>query len=133
MSHINTTLTEKLAELTNRLFWMDEEGFPFQVFAWETDRITLDQLLQLTHHSRGTPVEVMSVDEFFAPAIEKRDEQSQQNIVKVNRYKALLETLKYNLSDIKVYRVGKGQVYVYIIGTTRDDNLAGISTQVLET
>jgi hypothetical protein len=133
MLHINSALTDKLADLTDGLFWISEmDYYPFQVFAWETAAITPRQLLQLTHHPPNTPVKVVDFDEFFAPALQQRDRQTEKEKATVGRYYILKIFLKYHLSHIKVYRVGTGKVYIYIIGTTRDDNLAGLSTVAVE-
>ena len=135
MTHINTALTEKLAKLTDGLFWMSESDYPWQVFAWETPGpINHNQLLQLTHHPADTPIAEVGLDEFFAPSLVAQDWYGEAESAMINRYRELVYYLNYNLSDIKVYRVGKPpNIYVYIIGTTRDDNLAGIVTQSVET
>ncbi|MBW4492032.1 MAG: nuclease A inhibitor family protein [Oscillatoria princeps RMCB-10] len=133
MIAINSSLTDKLADLTDGLFWISKKDFyPFQVFAWETAAITPRQLLQLSHHPQNTPVEVVDFDELFAPALQQRDEQTEKEKATVGRYHILKNFLKYHLSHIKVYRVGTGKVDIYIIGTTRDDNLAGLSTVAVE-
>jgi hypothetical protein len=133
MIPINTTLREKLAELTNCLFWMSESDFPFQVITWDTNQVTREQLLQLTYHPPDAPVEVITVDEFFAPAFSEKEWYGCHERATLQRYRQLLTFLTYHLSDIKVYRVGKNTIYVYILGMTRDDNLAGVATKVLET
>lgn len=133
MIYLNTTLTDKLAELTNRLFWYSESDFfPFQIIIWDTDAVTPQQLLKLTYHPAGTPIEMSQIDEFFAPIFQPDFNHFLRDPFLLQRYRDLLNFLKYNLSDIQVYRVGKKQIYVYIIGLTRDDNLAGIATQMIE-
>jgi hypothetical protein len=51
----------------------------------------------------------------------------------VKKFKTLVESLKDNLKSIKVYRIGTRNIDVYIIGETLDEDLAGISTKVIET
>lgn len=135
MTHINTALTEKLAELTDGLFWMSESDYPWQVFAWETPGpISHDQLLQLTHHPVATSVAEVDLYKFFTPALKEQDLHGEEEKATVKKYRQLVDYLNYNLSDIKVYRVGQSpEIRIYIIGTTRDDNLAGIATQAIET
>lgn len=135
MTHINTALTEKLAELTDGLFWMSESDYPWQVFAWETSGpISHDQLLQLTHHPAGTFVAEVDLDEFFTPALTQQNRHREEERPAVKKYQQLVEFLKYSLSDITVYRLGRvPEFYIYIVGVTRDDNLAGLITQVIET
>lgn len=135
MTHTNTALTEKLSELVDGLFWMSESDYPWQAVAWETPgQLTHEQLLQLTHHDPNTPVEEIGLDKFFAPAITEQDWYGGEEKVTVERYRALVDFLKSNLSDIKVYRVGQSpEIHIYVAGITRDRNLAGISTTSIET
>jgi hypothetical protein len=133
MIYLNTTLTDKLAELTNRLFWYSESDFfPFQIIMWDTDAVTPQQLLKLTYHPAGTPIELTQIDEFFAPIFQPDFNHFLSDPLLLQRYRDLLNFLKYNLSNIQVYYVGKNHIYVYILGVTRDDNLAGIATQMIE-
>ncbi|MCT7973892.1 nuclease A inhibitor family protein [Laspinema olomoucense] len=134
MNPINTPLTEQLAELTNRLFWLSESEFPFQIITWDTERVTIEQLLKLTYHPPNTPVQTLTIDEFFAPALAGIGSFSfllDQTLI--GRYRTLYNYLTYYLQNIKVYQVGTHPLYIYIMGVTRDENLAGIATQVLET
>lgn len=134
MSNINTNVTEKLTELTDGLLWMSESDYPWQVFAWETSgRINTDQLLQLTNHPPDSLIVEINIDEFFAPALTEQDWYNDEEKQTAKRYRALVEFLKYQLDNIQVYRVGRPpEIYIYIIGITRDDNLAGISTRLIE-
>ncbi|QHG20641.1 hypothetical protein GJB62_32740 (plasmid) [Nostoc sp. ATCC 53789] len=51
----------------------------------------------------------------------------------VNKFQTLVESLKENLKSIKVYRIGTRNIDVYIIGKTLDEDLAGVSTKIVET
>jgi hypothetical protein len=134
MNPINTPLAENLAELTNRLFWLSESEFPFQIITWDTDRVTIEQLLKLTYHPPHTPVQTLGIDEFFAPALQGYGGYSYLlDPVLISRYRTLYSYLTYFLHNIQVYRVGTHPIYIYIIGLTRDENLAGVATQVIET
>ncbi len=134
MDPINTLFTDHLAELTNRLLWLSESEFPFQIITWDTDRVTIEQLLKLTYHPPHTPVHTLGIDEFFAPALEGLGSYSYiLDQALIGRYQSLYNYLTYFLHNIKVYRVGTDPIYIYIMGLTRDENLAGIGTQVIET
>ncbi|MBO0348588.1 nuclease A inhibitor family protein [Phormidium pseudopriestleyi FRX01] len=97
-------------------------------------RVTIEQLLKLTYHPPNTPVKTLGIDEFFAPALEGLGSFSyllDQTLI--GRYRTIYNYLTYYLHNIKVYQVGTHPLYIYIMGLTRDENLAGIATQLLET
>ncbi|AFY51306.1 Nuclease A inhibitor-like protein (plasmid) [Nostoc sp. PCC 7524] len=129
-------IVEKLKQASDGLLMMSESEYPFEVFLWSGEAqepLTNQKLLQLTGHSPETSVETVDLDYFFRNcAVEKEwhDEVQKQN---VQKFQTLVTTLKDNLTDIKVYRLGTIDIDVYIVGKTPSGDLAGISTKVIET
>jgi len=89
-------------------------------------------LLQLTEHPPNAPVELLTVDDFFAIAPEE-DWHDQEERETVQRFQNLVSVLKQNLSQLQVYRVGSTDIDVYIVGVARSGELAGLSTKLVET
>ncbi|RCJ41939.1 nuclease [Nostoc minutum NIES-26] len=129
-------ITEKLKQASNGLLMLSESAYPFEIFLWSNqgqEPLTNEKLLQLTGHPQETSVEEVELDYLFRNcAVEKEwhDEIQKQN---VQKYQLLIKTLKDNLTDIQVYRVGTISINVYIVGKTPSRDLAGISTKVVET
>ncbi len=112
---------------------MSESDYPFEVFQWETLEPTAETVIQQTSHAPDTPVEVVSVDEFFQNATQEQDWHNDEEKETVGKFKALVETLKTNLNNVQVYRLGTVEIDAYIIGKTPSGDLAGVSTKVVET
>ncbi|MGE5658860.1 MAG: nuclease A inhibitor family protein [Actinomycetota bacterium] len=130
------TITAKLSSAAEGLLWMSESESLLVPFCWKSDGqpLTPAKLLQLAGHPASSPVQAIAVDEFFAPAIEEQDWYGDEEKATALRYRKLVEFLKSNLTDIKVYRVGQSpEIHIYVAGITRDNNLAGISTTSIET
>jgi hypothetical protein len=127
-------LVTALKNLTEDLRWMSETDAPIQVFCWENCGAlqSNEQLLAQTHHSKSTPVEIVDVDQFFAPAMTEQDWFEEEERETAAKYRALLSTLKEHLTDLKVYRVGAVEIDVYVLGLS-EKNVIGIATQVVET
>ncbi|MBD6618469.1 nuclease [Komarekiella sp. 'clone 1'] len=128
-------ITEKLKQSCAGLLMMSESEYPFEVFLWtsQANGLTTQKLLQLTNHPQESPVEEVALDDLFRNcAYEKEwhDEQQKQN---VKKFQTLVQTLKNNLNEIKVYRIGTINIDIYIIGKTSSGDLAGLSTKVVET
>jgi hypothetical protein len=49
------------------------------------------------------------------------------------RYRKFLEVLRQNLTDVKVFKVGKTNVSVFIVGNTDEGDWAGLQTTAVET
>ncbi|QLE41162.1 nuclease [Nostoc sp. C052] len=129
-------ITEKIKQASDGLLMMSESEYPFEVFLWSNqaqEPMTAQKLLQLTGHSPETSVEEVELDHIFRNcAVEKEwhNEIQKQN---VQKYQSLIKTLKDSLTDIQVYRIGTISIDVYIVGKTSSEDLAGISTKVVET
>ena len=136
MNQPNTSsdIVDKLFLASSGLLWSSESDYPFEVFFWSgQEQLTAETVIQQTGHTPDTPVEVVSPDDFFQNATQEEDWHNDEEKETVKRYQALVETLKTNLADLQVYRLGTVVLDVYIIGKTSRGNLAGLSTKVVET
>lgn len=129
-------LTNKLKQASDGLLFMSESDYPFEVVFWPAEtqeNLTEQKLLQLTSHSQDVLVEKVDLDYFFRNSAQEKDWHDRQQEETVKKFQLLVETLKSNLSDIQVYRVGTIDIDVYIVGKTSSGDLAGLSTKVVET
>jgi hypothetical protein len=134
MTSTNSEIVEQLKRASDGLLFMSESEYPLYVFLWEgIAPAPPEKVVQQTPHSQDTPVEIVGVDDFFKVATTPKDWHGEEEKASVNKFQALVQTLKENLSNLQVYRLGHKEVDVYIVGQTPTGNLAGISTQVVET
>lgn len=89
-----------------------------------------DAILSSTGKDAATPVEAMSVDDFFAPVTEEREGEDPSD---AKRFQALKELLSKELSDLRVLRVGSVDIDVYILGRHASGEWLGLKTRVVET
>lgn len=128
------SIAAKLKQVSEGLLFSTESDAPFEVEEWKMQgQLTPTKLLQLTEHPPDAPVEVASVDEFFAIATQAENWHDEEERETVQRFQNLVSILKQNLSNIQVYRVGKINIDAYIIGVTPNGDWMGLSTQLVET
>lgn len=124
----------KIEQAAQGLLFMSESDYPFQTVYWEGVREISPQFLRsLTRNVEATPVEVVSIDEFFRNAMSEENRRTEESRREAKKYRDLAQLLKENLDEIKVYRVGKINIPVYIVGRNKTGNWLGISTRVVET
>ncbi|AFY45841.1 nuclease A inhibitor family protein [Nostoc sp. PCC 7107] len=129
-------VTENLKQTSHDLLMMSESEYPFEVVCWKDqaqEPLTNEKLLQLTSHPLETPIELVDLDYFFRNSAEEKEWHNEIQKQDVQKFQTMLKTLKHNLTDIQVYRLGTINIDVYIIGKTASGDLAGISTKVVET
>jgi hypothetical protein len=93
---------------------------------------TKARVLELAGVEEGTPAKMKGLDAFFRDATREQDWHDDEERAEVQRFKALVQTLKQALADIKVFQVGGAESDVYIVGRT-DTGWAGLKTKVVET
>lgn len=78
-------------------------------------------------------MEVISLDVFFARHTTTSDPYDGSAQRLRPRYEELVRVLSQRLRDVKVYRLGTGEVTCYIAGLDASGNLAGMKTVAVET
>ncbi len=128
-----TALLDTLKQASAGLQYASESDYPFEVFSWPLDTLTPKKLLAQTGHSKDTAIQLEDFDRFFAQATQEKDWYGSEEKAKAAQYQQLVKLLQSTLSDIQVFRVGKIELDVYIVGKTPEGSLAGLSTRVVET
>jgi hypothetical protein len=128
-SFMNASL-EKIAKAAEGLYFISETDAPFEIVQFSTT--TEDGVLKQIQGS-DKKVEKQTVDYFFRNHVKEYPEHGEREKLMVQKFHALINALKSNLSDLQVYRVGDIQVDAYIIGRLEDGSYAGLKTKLVET
>jgi hypothetical protein len=126
------TVTETLTQASQGLLMPSESEYPFEVFVWEDVELTPEKILELTNYPPATSIEQVELDYFFRNVATEKDWHDKIQKENVAKFKNLLQVIKDNLAEIRVYRIGTIEVSVYIVGKT-NDGVAGLATKVIET
>lgn len=128
---------ELLAELEGAscgLYVMSESDYPFEIVylkgAAEPD---LACLRELAHEAADAPVETRTIEDFFRARIYYPGLQRGRAPLSAPSPEALLSLLSENLANLRVYRIGRINMAVLIIGKSPEGNWLGLSTRVVET
>jgi hypothetical protein len=116
---------DALAKASKGLQFVSETEADFEPFLWKDGgELTHERLLTLSGAEQGTPVEEMTLDNFFR-AVPSEDRA---------KFQKLTKALQDQLSAVKVYKLGEEpEKDVCIVGKTKDGRWAGLKTSVVET
>ncbi len=129
-------LRARLERVSAGLLYTSESDYPFTWFLAAgpfSPPLSEPTVRSALGASPGEPVQVISLDEFFARHIERVDRQDGVAMALVPRYVRLRETLRHSLVGTKVYRVGTIRTRCYAVGLDRHGHLVGLSTISIET
>jgi hypothetical protein len=128
-------IIEELRKATEGLLFMSEVDRPFEIVRLgnepELNPQALGELVD------GAPadisVEQRSVDEFFRVAISEQEWKTGDELAVARRYQFLVRLLKENLRELRVYKIGKIKMTVFILGKSAEGNWLGLKTRIVET
>lgn len=131
----------KLRVAAKGLLFMSESDKPIKAFVWsdiETkgDAIDASVLTAAKKVPDGAKVTTRTIDDFFKNATVDQAWFGEEEKKQAGRFRALVATLKEQLSGVQVFRVeqeGEASVAAYVIGRTAAGNLAGVQTELIET
>jgi len=129
-------LFETLKRATSGLLFpseSDAELTPYHFPGPAGTEPTPEALLRLEHLPSDTPVETITVADLFDPFQHADEGASEQDRAEADRYRALVELLARELTSLRVYRVGKVDIDVYVLGQDASGAWLGLKTHVVET
>lgn len=126
------TVIETLTQASQGLLMPSESEYPFEIFTWKNVELTAEKILELTNYPPETLIEEVELDYFFRNVATEKDWHDKIQKENVAKFQNLVQVIKDNLAEIRVYRIGTIEVNVYIVGKT-NDGVAGLATKVIET
>ncbi len=125
-------LRAALDRSSSRLLYPSQTDAPFHVLApgAVSSMPTPDQFAGVVGMTARPPVRVEPFETFMGALTSGTDAPADQ--LRAARFRALERTLREQLSDLRVYRVGTVDVQVYVVGLTACGELAGLETTALE-
>ena len=126
------SFSDQIKTIVKDLYYIsetDSEIFPF--VGEKSERVSADELLRQL--KRADPVEERDFEDFFKRLTAMQEWFGDEETLAANKFSELKELLLKNLKDVKVFKVGKIQVDIYIVGLNFESFLAGVWTKAVET
>ncbi|WP_342648611.1 nuclease A inhibitor family protein [Mucilaginibacter sp. CSA2-8R] len=120
-----------LEQAANGLLMMSESDYPFEYFATDDTTINESLLLKLADKPQGTLIEKTTVEHLFRNMADPNSPSVKAETSA--RFREFIESLKNELTEIAVYRVGEIQIQVFIIGINIHGTVSGMRTLLIET
>ena len=126
------TLAERIGKVSERLLYISETDAEILPFVGEkTEAVNAETILRQI--KSDAPVEERGFEGFFKGLTELQEWFGAEEIKNANKFAKLRDMLQKNLRDIKVFKVGRIELEVYVVGLDKDNILTGIQTKAVET
>ena len=126
-------LLPELKAACEDLLWRSETDSPFEVVVFPAAQQPFRVAQLFNHYPEGTPVNIVSLDDFFSQATVERAWFDSRELARVKRYQNLRDLLETTLENLTIYRIGRVEIDVYLIGKTEDEQVLGVKTKIVET
>ena len=127
-------LAKQIKKAVANLYYISETDAEILPFTGEqAEVITKEEILSQTKNAADVPVEVRDFAEFFARLTKIQDWFGDEEKETTQKFARLKELLEKNLRDLKVFKLGKIQLDVYVVGLDAESKLIGIKTEAVET
>ena len=127
-------LAKQIAAAAEGLYYMSETDAEILPFIGQTTKIvTSAEILEQTDHSANSAIEERKFASFFSRLTKIQDWFGDEEKQTVEKFIRLKEVLENNLRDLNVYKIGRIELDVYVVGLDENDKLLGIKTKAVET
>jgi hypothetical protein len=122
-------LLTKIGVLTRGLTYISETDADIKpVDAGRADAVDVSPFV-----GRTETFEKLSSKDFFQRLTSERDWFGLKEKQKARRFAELEKLLEQNLDDLTVFKIGRVQIEIYVVGLDTDGNLIGIKMNAVET
>ncbi|MCY7374721.1 MAG: nuclease A inhibitor family protein, partial [Pyrinomonadaceae bacterium] len=127
-------LAEKIKENVEGLFYISETDAEILPFVGNrADEVSKKEILSQTNSALDSAGEEKDFAGFFARLTKVQEWFGDEENENVQKFVRLKETLENNLRDLKVFKVGKIELDIYVVGLDAENTLLGIKTKAVET
>ena len=127
-------LAEQIKNAAQGLFYISETDAEIMPFVGTTaEKVDKEEILKQTKAMPGKTVEERKFSDFFARLTEIQDWFEDEEKVTAQKFTVLKEVLENNIRDLKVFKIGKVELDIYVVGLDSENTFLGIQTKAVET
>lgn len=124
-------ITDRLSTLSKDLLFISESEYPLEPFTWKSATLKPETILSRSQKPADTAIESTTLEDFFVQVTADQDWFDDEDRQVAQRFRDLQAEIG-TLKNVQVFRLGKIEIDVYIVGAIGPD-LIGLKTTVIET
>lgn len=127
-------LAEKIRKAAKGLYYISETDAKITLFdGGQGETVSAAEVLSRIKKDANTPIEQRNFDELFERLTKIHDWFGDEEKKTAAKFAVLRDLLKQNLRDLAVFKVGKIELDVYIVGLDAENEMLGVKTKAVET
>ncbi len=127
-------LAEEIKIASQGLFYISETDAEISPFVGMTaEKVDQDEIIKQTKMAADTNIKEKSFSGFFARLTEIQDWFGDEEKETAQKFTVLKQVLENNIRELKVFKVGKIELDIYVVGLDSENTFLGIKTKAVET
>lgn len=127
-------LAGQINKAVEGLYYISETDAEIKPFVGTiAEKVDKEEIIKQTDAPIDAAVEEKDFAAFFARLTEIQDWYGDEEKETVQKFVRLKEVLENNIRDLKVFRIGKIELDVYVVGLDAENTFLGIKTKAVET
>ncbi len=123
-----------IEEATKDLYYMSETDAKVEAFfGGKIGNLTRESFLNQIGANENQQVEEREFEKFFERLIKVQDWYGDYERETAKKYEQLRKVMKENLRELKVFRIGRIEIDIYVVGLDSQGNVMGVKTKAVET
>ena len=124
----------ELKKATENLVYISETDADILPFCGKiSETLDSNSLLSQIEYPLNSPIEERDFEDFFERLIKIQTWFDEDHEAIAKGFLKLKNLLVANLKDLKVYKIGKIDIDIYVVGIDEENNIMGIKTKAIET
>lgn len=124
----------ELEDACRGLFYISEtDSVIMPISGGAADSVTTEIVMREFRSAPKDRIDKLDVDEFFGRLTRIDDWFGEKEKERAGRFTRLRQLLTENLRDLKVFKIGRIRLDIYIVGIDQKGCLAGVTTKAVET
>ncbi len=129
-----SNLIKQIKNYAADLYYISETDAEILPFVGEqAESVNNEVILRQTKNDPDSPIEEKIFTEFFERLTKIQEWFGDEEKETAEKYLSLRTLLEENLSDLKVFKIGKTQLNIYVVGLSTENKLLGVKTKAIET
>ena len=134
MNSKETDFPQQIKKIADGLYYISETDAEILPFVGKKSQaVTIEEIRNQFEGANKSEIVEKDFTTFFARLTEIQDWFGEEEKATSQKFSDLKSLLEKNLKDLRVFKVGKIQIDIYVVGLDGESNLMGIKTKAVET
>ena len=127
-------ILEKISHACVGLVYISETDAPITPFLIEpTTEEKIEKAISGLSLKKEEQIEEISFDNFFERLTAEKDWHGAKELEIVAKFRVLRRILEENLTELKVFKIGRVRKDIFVAGRDKDNRIVGVRTESVET